>query len=156
LLKKTFKEYEISSVLNSLLEDSEAECHDDHPEPDSPEAWVKMIDRGGLYHCTIEFFNFMYSMEIVIKEMMCTEKNDKLDLSKIEHNIKANTDVSIWWQCLCSEVSESLASSLLSDILKPYKKIRGFRYCAIWMERHKQDCKTPKQKEKSFRGKLQY
>jgi hypothetical protein len=59
--------------------------------------------------------------------MLCTEKNDKLDLSKIEHklhNIKANEEVNMWWQYLCSELSETLPTSLLTCILKLYMTIR--------------------------------
>jgi hypothetical protein len=46
--------------------------------------------------------------------------------------MKKNKEVNIWWQCLCSELSEPLATSLLTGILKLYMTIR-FSYCAICM-----------------------
>ena len=57
---------EMVAALSNFREDTESEeiCTQSN-EMDS----VTMCDRGGLYHVTAEFFNFLYAVELVMKRL---------------------------------------------------------------------------------------
>ena len=62
---------EMVAALSNFREDTESEeiCTQSN-EMD----WVTMCDRGGLYHVTAEFFNFLYAVELVMKRLQLLKK----------------------------------------------------------------------------------
>ena len=54
-------------LLFHLLQDPES-SNDDLPVSLDISNWCKLIDRGGLYHCTNEFVNTLIEIEKVVKQ----------------------------------------------------------------------------------------
>ena len=40
--------------------------------------WSNLVDCGGLYHVCMEFYNFLYSLEIQVKQIMRNDHVQKL------------------------------------------------------------------------------
>ena len=109
--------------------------------------WVDLVDRGGLYHVCMEFYNFLYSLEIQVKQIMRKDNVQKLKDGISEAIVKRaqeNDDVCFWWRTLCStvEVDSNTAEALLPQITEHYIIVRGFAFAARWMEAYK--CKRKK------------
>ena len=62
--------------LYCFLEDPE-ETQDQQELPQTIQEWCRIVDRGGLFHCTNEFTHFLTSVETVIKSAM-KRGNEKL------------------------------------------------------------------------------
>ena len=109
--------------------------------------WVDLVDRGGLYHVCMEFYNFLYSLEIQVKQIMRKDNVQKLKDGISEAIVKRaqeNDDVCFWWRTVCStvEVDSNTAEALLPQITEHYIIVRGFAFATRWMEVYK--CKRKK------------
>ena len=121
--------------------------------------WVDLVDRGGLYHVCMEFYNFLYSLEIQVKQIMRKDNVHKLKDGISEAIVKRaqeNDDVCFWWRTLCStvEVDSNTAEALLPQITEHYIIVRGFVFAARWMEAYK--CKRKKNVQKSRKKYIKY
>ena len=97
--------------------------------------WVNLVDRGGLYHVCMEFYNFLYSLEIQVKQIMRKDNVQKLKDGISEAIVKraqGNDDVCFWWRTLCStvEVDSNTAEALLPQITEHYIISSGIYICS--------------------------
>ena len=147
--------------LYSFREDSEqCEESDGDGSEDETVDWVKMVNRGGLFHCRIEFKHFLYAIEYVVKQEMRLGKESAMKAGfkeKMSSIIRQDEDVLFWWSTLCAitDVDNTTAEALLPQIVALYVTIRGFAFAGRWMEAFKQSNKKSLQRSKSLRNKLQ-
>ena len=96
--------------------------------------WVKLIDRGGLVHCTNDFYVFLHELEVVAKSIFKQATHIKgIDIPNIIIQIKSKTDIILTRNSVCSttelvksEVYEKVQDDLLTEILHLYITLRGF------------------------------
>ena len=141
------------------------ECDNDLEESADldPEMWVKLIDRGGLVHCTNDFFVFLHELEVVAKSIFKQATHTKgIDIPNIIIQIKSKTDTILTWNSVCSttelvksEVYEKVQDDQLTEILRLYITLRGFAFVSRWMENFKLSRSKILQRSKSLRAKLQ-
>ena len=147
-------------ALYSFREDSE-QCEkidEESSEGEQPD-WVKVVDRGGLFHCRMEFNLFLCAVEVAIKKEMRQGNEAAMKAGfkeKLLLLLQQDEDVLFWWATLCAiaDVDET-SEALLPYILKHYTTIRGFAFAGRWMEAFKQKNKRNLQRSKSLRNKLQ-
>lgn len=128
--------------------------------------WSKIIDRGGLHHCSSEFHTFLMAVEQIIKSQIKSFVTDssgtthQLPLSAITEAVQRSPLVIYNWKSAISTNSESSEYSDLKDVLftmvlDEFCKIRGFAFTAHWMETYKYENRKKLTKSKSLRSKLQ-
>ena len=149
--------------MYSFLEDSEqCEQNDvgDSSESENPD-WVKVVDRGGVFHCCIEFNHFLGAVEVIMKKEMRRGPNETAMKTGYKEQLTAKVhqdeDVLFWWSTLCAitDVDNETGQALLPYIVGHYITIRGFAFAARWMEVFKRSNKKNLQRSKSLRNKLQ-
>ena len=141
------------------------ECDNDLEESADldPQMWVKLIDRGGLVHCTNEFYVFLHELEIVAKTTFQQVKHTiGIDISNTILQIKIQTAIILIWNSVCSttelvksQVYEKVQDDLLTEILRLYITLGGFAFLSRWMENFKLSRSKILQRSKSLRAKLQ-
>ena len=159
--KFVFKEEMIFTLIDFI---KHKECDNDLEESADldPEMWVKLIDRGGLVHCTNDFFVFLHEL-VVAKSIFKQATHTKgIDIPNIIKEIKSKTDIILTWNSVCSttelvksEVYEKVQDDLLTEILRLYITLRGFAFVSRWMENFKLSRSKILQRSKSLRAKLQ-
>ena len=128
------------------------------PEPDimNIKNWCKLIDRGGLHHCTKEFKMTLFSFEKTVKENTLITQ-DKIPLEIIKHKLKlSTTSTSYWNECFNMNTLTEAKEHLLELIINEYVNLRGFAFAARWMEKYKYNNKRNVVKSKGLRNKLQH
>ena len=107
------------AVLSNFREDTESEeiC----TQSDEMD-WVTMCDRGGLYHVTAEFFNFLYDVELLMKRLLTIEKAKSMKKgfsNLVEVSISRDDDVQQWWEILCvvKNVPDGVTKELIHYII---------------------------------------
>lgn len=153
---------EMILALYTFLEDSElCEQSDvgDGSESEDPD-WVKVVDRGGLFHCRIEFIHFLCAVERVVKGEMVRGNEAAMKAGfkeKLTSKLHQDEDVLFWWSTLCAvtDVDNECCEALLPYIIGHFVTIRGFAFAARWMEVFKRSSKKNLQRSKSLRNKLQ-
>ena len=116
------------------------------------------MNRGGLYQCTIEFFDFLCAVEIVVKGMMTRGNEESMKkgfASTAYQKVVTNEDVLFFWSLLCANIENELMDPLLDRIVRSYISLRGHAFAAQWIEHHKQKTKKTVDKSRSFRSRLQ-
>ena len=147
-MPRKFKQKKVASSNRGYdPEDNEDDMELDVDREADSSNWVNLVDRGGLYHICMEFYYFLYSLEIQVKQIMRKENVQKLKDGISEAIVKRaqeNDDVCFWWRTLCStvEVDSNTAEALLPQITEHYIIVRGFAFAARWMEAYK--CKRKK------------
>ena len=144
-------------LLFHLLEDPESSTNSE-AEPDimNIKNWCKLIDRGGLHHCTKEFKMTLFSFEKTVKENTLITQ-DKIPLEIIKHKLKlSTTSTSYWNECFNMNTLTEAKEHLLELIINEYVNLRGFAFAARWMEKYKYNNKRNVVKSKGLRNKLQH
>ena len=88
-------------ALYSFRENSEDNEDDMELDVDREADSSNWVDRGGLYHVCMEFYNFLYSLEIQVKQIMRKDNVQKLKDGISEAIVKRaqeNDDVCFWWR----------------------------------------------------------
>ena len=152
---------EMVLALYSFREDSE-QCEKIDEESSEGEIpyWVKVVDRGGLFHCRMEFNLFLCAVEVAIKKEMRQGNEAAMKAGfkeKLLLLLQQDEDVLFWWATLCAiaDVDNETSEALLPNILTHYTTIRGFTFAGRWMEAFKQKNKRNLQRSNSLRNKLQ-
>ena len=150
--------------LYSFLEDNEQFSEDSNEDIDDDSKedpnWVKLLDRGGLFHCRAEFIHFLTCCEAILKNEMFQGNELAMKAGfkdKLILKLSSNDEIQYWWSALCAacNISPTCSEEVMNQILNKYVCIRGFAFTARWMEIYKQSKKRNLQRSKSLRNKLQ-
>lgn len=146
-------------LIEALLsfKENKDESEKDPDERVVPE-WATIINRGGLYICTIEYFDFLCAVETVVKGMMCKGEEEKMKVgfaARVNKAVLEDEEVLFLWEMLCAGVDNDLMNVLLEQLVKSYVALRGHAFTAQWIEQTKQKQKKSLQKTRSFRSRLQ-
>ena len=89
--------------------------------------WVKVLDRGGTFHCCMEFIKFLCAMEVVNGERIRgggegvgNEAAMKAGFKeKLALEVHQDKDVLFWWSNLCdvTNVDSECSKALLLTIM---------------------------------------
>ena len=66
--------------------------------------WVKVLGRGGLFHCRMEFIKFLCALEVVVKGEMIRSNEAAMKAGfkeKLSFEVRHDEDVLFWWSNLC-------------------------------------------------------
>ena len=85
-------------TLHDFMEDKESCSPEEELES---QKWFNAMNRGGLTCYSNDFYNFIYTVEVSIKDALQTFTNT-LNLPKIIKQITTNTNISQTWTTLCS------------------------------------------------------
>ena len=143
--------------LYCFLEDPE-ETQDQQELPQTILEWCRIVDRGGLFHCTNEFTHFLTSVETVTKSTMKRGNEKLFNIALLKQTLLQDHAVSSWWSTLRTQGDindDKISADLLNSLLTDYINLRGFAFAARWMEMYKTENKKVIDKTKGLRTKLQ-
>ena len=148
---------EMIEALLSFKENTEVETTDKDIDTRTVPVWARIMNRGGLYICNIQFYDFLCAMEGVVKGILKgNEEKMKKGFASVMHKaVKENEDVLFFWTSACATIDQELKNLLLDKIIQGYVALRGHAYAAQWMEEHKRKTKKSVAKTRSFRSRLQ-
>lgn len=112
-------------ALLSFKENSEEERNEEDEIPE----WTKIVNRGGLYQCYIEFFDFLCAVESVVKGLMRrgNEEKMKTGFASLAHEaVLANEDVLFHWSILCASINNELP---LGEAAEKLYNFKGTCFC---------------------------
>ena len=121
--------------------------------------WTKVINRGGLYVCNVEYFDFLCAVETVVKGLMHRGQEEKMKegfATKVKKAVLEDEEVLFLYSILCANIDNAIMDFLLVRLVESYVAVRGHAFAAQWMELHKQKNKQSIQKTRSFRSRLQH
>ena len=110
----------IFALHSFFLEDREWCDQSDTTDDSNNLDWVKVLDRGGIFNCRMEFIKFLCAIEVVVNgEMIRGNEANMKEGFKEKLAFEVHQDeVLFWWSNLCvvtnvdSECTKSLASTL--------------------------------------------
>ena len=114
--------------------------------------WLKMIDRGGLLHVTSKMYQFMCSVELVIKGYL--KREGEVKRAEMNRLIGESEDVGRRWEELSGEWDPSDSKVIFGMIRDVYVEMREFSFVSAWMEKWKCEAKKSVQKAQAFRKKI--
>ena len=122
---------------------------------DSSDAWLKMIDRGGLWHINDKVYAVFTIMEEHIRYYYSTT-HDELESSKqlLVDELLKNDDLLFEWLFCSSQMDNETGMLLLKYIVELYVTVRGFAFASSCVELYKQAQKTTFAKKKALRKTL--
>ena len=138
--------------LASLVKENNSE------ECGSDEEWLKLMDRGGLYHVKETMFQLFCAIESQVRSALealtkpCSPS--KLDMIK---KVIDDDDVQFYWIISTAdfEIDDTETHNLLLyKIVELFITMRGFSKASAWMEKYKQSAKKTTQRSKSLRRDL--
>ncbi len=118
--------------------------------------WTRIVDRGGLFHCTQEFIAMLVLIEKQIKNSI-EHTSSQLPLDKLKTDLmKCTSTNSTWTECFAtSSEYKTQQNDLFKIVINEYLTLRGFSFTSRWMEKYKYKNKKNITKTKSLRTKLQ-
>lgn len=123
--------------------------------PTSTTAWIKEVDRGGLWHVKEGTFMLFQAMEEEVREHFRMRKAMHEGYkSTVVKAISENEDVAFYWCMLTADISSDDANTLLHMLVELWVTIRGFSFASGWIEVYKQENKKSLQRSKSLRKKV--
>ena len=66
--------------------------------------WVRVLDRGGIFHCRMEFIKFLCAMVVVVNAEMILGNEAAMKAGfkeKLAFEVHQDEDVLFWWSNLC-------------------------------------------------------
>ena len=124
----------------------------------SDEEWLKLMDRGGLYHVKETTFQLFCAIEnqarSVLEALTKPCSASKLDMIK---KITEDDDVQFYWIISTAdfEIDDTETHNLLLyKTVELFVTMRGFSKASAWMEKYKQSVKKTTQLSKSLRRDL--
>ena len=126
-------------------------------ESDDTDSWLKIIDRGGLWHVNQE----VYALFELIEEHIRHHILSPLDYSEgskdiIIEELVNDEDVLFQW-CFCfaaSKINNEAGLMILRQMVSLYVTIRGFGFAETCLEMYKQAKETTISKKKALRKEI--
>lgn len=117
--------------------------------------WLKLVDRGGLWHINDKVFTVFAIMEEHIRQHLSTfgSKPEGTKQLLID-GLLQNDDLLFEWHFCTSQVDSETGMLLLKHLIKLYVTVRGFAFASSCLELYKQSQKTTLSKQKALRKKL--
>lgn len=130
-------------LLKSIIDLVDANRGQDRfPTPTT--AWIKEVDRGGLWHVNEGTFMMFQAMEEEVREHFRMGKVSTMSEGYRATVVKAiikNEDVAFYWCMLTTDISSDNADTLLHMLVELWVTIRGFSFASGWIELYKQENK---------------
>ena len=102
---------------------------------DESEDWLNMIDLGGLQHVTQKAYTLIQSMEMALRQSLCTIKADFKE--RVTENIMKDEDVLFNWLMISGDWESEETDTLFRMIVDVWVTIRGFSFTSSWVEKYK-------------------
>jgi len=119
----------------------------DIDEENHTDAWLRTINRGGLWQVTNEVYQLFYNMEIQMKKKL-PRGADGLSIGSrradIIEDLLKNEDLLFQW-CFCaSDLPSELDMTLLKLLVELFMTVHGHGYTTSSLELYKQETKKKK------------
>jgi len=126
----------------------------DIDEENHTDAWLRMINRGGLWRVTDEVYQLFYIMEIQMKSKL-SRGTDGVSVGSrradIIEDLLKNEDLLFQW-CFCtSDLPSEYDTVLLRLLVELFMTVHGHGYTTSSLELYKQETKKTLSKKKALR-----
>ena len=120
---------------------------------DYTKMWIKLVDRGGLYHVSDNCYLFFHAMELKTRNLLPQHlQNPSKSKDLLIQELLGDEDVQFFWSMLSIDISDpDAALELLQDVAKLWITIRGFSIAGAWMEQYKKEKKKSVKRTKALR-----
>ena len=128
---------------------------DDDDDAVDTKKWISLIDRGGLVKCSNNFYSFLRSVELEIKDKISHDTHQLGKPNEVATIISGKPQIKQIWKFITEdELSPGDSHRLINEILQLYIKVRFFAFTKKTMEHYKIQNSKNLQKSKSFRSKI--
>lgn len=106
---------------------------------DYTKAWIKLVNRGGLFEINNDCFLFFRAIELHVQETLREHLLSGV-VEKQEYLCKLlrNEDIHTLWSKLCTDIEDSDSScELLTAIIEKWVTLRGFAQVSSWVDDYK-------------------
>ena len=155
---KLYKSLKKSSAPNSSdLCAGIGDMIEDDDNDDVTSAWVKAVDRGGLFKVNDRVYAFFLSMEYVARDFFRLKRATDIQagvLSDLIARAVQDESIELNWAAIGVELAEEDKKSLLRMMIKEFITLRGFSFAGSYVEVYKQSIMQSLQKKRALRSKL--
>ena len=156
VFRKVQQEEQKDTVKSFVSEICGVEADGDYEgQKEESEAWINILDRGGLVHIKNEAYQLFYSMEVEVKKTFTLKSVviNGITAEKVKRNLADNTNILTQWQTLVGDRSgyESYFEHIFDRLVSEFVKVRGFAFAASVVETYKTITHTNLQKKKALR-----
>lgn len=108
--------------------------------------WIKLVDRGGLYHVSDNCYLFFRALELKTRHLLPQHlQNPSKSKDLLIKELLDDEDIQFFWSMLSVDISDpDTAYELLQDVATLWITIRGFSLAGAWMEKYKEKKKSVK------------
>lgn len=122
---------------------------------DDSDAWLTLVDRGGLWHINDKVYAVFTIMEEHIRQYLSTASSKPEGTKQLLINeLLKNDDLLFEWLFCSNQMNNETGMLLLKYIVELYVTVRGFAFASSCLELYKQSQKTTVTKQKALRKKL--
>ena len=160
--------YVCAKLYKKLKKSSAPNCKDllaaivdmmeDEDDDETTSAWVRAVDRGGLFKVNNRVYAFFVSMESVARNVLqlknATDIQAGMISTKLVTTAMQDQDTLLQWSAIEIELADRDKSTLLHMIVTEYITLRGFSFAGSYVELYKQSIMQSLQKKRSLRSKL--
>ena len=119
-------------------------------------AWLKLVNRGGLFTVNEQVYTFFQELEVCIYPMLAEKLKMGAGPEKDEmvQKIEANEDILFAWSLITVDLSRDDSHLLLTDIILLWMTIRGYAIASSLVEDYKEAMRTTTKGKKPLRKQL--
>ena len=122
---------------------------------DTSDNWLKLVDRGGLWHINNKDFAVFAIMEEHIRHHLSTLGSKPEGTTQLLiDGLLQNDDLLFEWHFCTSQIDNEIGMLLLKHLINLYVTVRGFAFASSCLELYKQSQKTTLSKQKALGKKL--
>lgn len=140
----------VECLLKMAVEGPESNFYDYTKE------WMKLVDRGGLFHISDNAYLFFRALELQTRCILPLHlKNPSHSKDSLMQELLGDEDAQFFWSMLSVDISDCEESSnLLKEVAELWITIRGFSTTGAWMEQYKKEKKESLKGKKALRKEL--
>lgn len=123
---------------------------------DYTKAWIKLVNRGGLFEINNDCFLFFKAIELHVQETLRGHLlSGNIEKQEYLSQLVKEEDIHLLWSKLCADIEDSDSScELLTAIIDKWVTIRGFAQVSSWVNDYKAATSEKLKKKKALRKTL--
>ncbi len=121
------------------------------------QAWVKRVNRGGLFELSDTAYLFFKAVEVQTQNILPQrlKRSSAIEKEVVFEAIVSDENVQIFWEQLSVDIYEEEESQeLLLEIVKLWVSVRGYSVASFWVEQYKIANREALKKKKALRKEL--
>ena len=122
---------------------------------DYTKAWIKLVNRGGLFEINNDSFLFFRAIESHVQETLHSHLLSGADKQEYLSKLLGKEDIQLLWSKLSTDIDDNDSScELLAAVIEKWVTLRGFAQVSSWVDDYKAATAEKVKKKKALRKSL--